>query len=49
MDDVFEVQDEIVRKVMVALVGKLETASLERAKRKPTEKPEFLRVLAARS
>ena len=37
MDDVFEVQDEIVRKVMVALVGKLETAGLERAKRKPTE------------
>ena len=37
MDDVFEVQDEIVRKVMIALVGKLETASLERAKRKPTE------------
>ena len=37
MDDVFEVQDEIVRKVVVALVGKLETASLERAKRKPTE------------
>ena len=37
MDDVFEVQDEIVRKVMVALVGKLETASLERAKRKPTD------------
>ncbi len=37
MDDVFEVQDEIVHKVMVALVGKLETASLERAKRKPTE------------
>ena len=37
MDDVFEVQDEIVRKVMIALVGKLETASLERAKRKPTD------------
>jgi len=37
MDDVFDVQDEIVRKVMVALVGKLETASLERAKRKPTD------------
>jgi adenylate cyclase len=37
MDDVFEVQDEIVRKVMVALVGKLETESLERAKRKPTD------------
>jgi len=37
MDDVFEVQDEIVRKVMVSLVGKLETASLERAKRKPTD------------
>ena len=36
LDDVFEVQDEIVRKVMVALVGKLETAGLERAKRKPT-------------
>ena len=37
MDDVFEVQDEIVRKVTVALVGKLEMAGLERAKRKPTE------------
>ena len=37
IDDVFEVQDEIVRKIMVALVGKLETASLERAKRKPTD------------
>ena len=34
MDDVFEVQDEIVRKVIVALVGKLEMAGLERAKRK---------------
>ena len=37
MDDVFEVQDEIVRKVIMALVGKLEMAGLERAKRKPTE------------
>ena len=37
MDDVFEVQDEIVRKVIVTLVGKLEMAGLERAKRKPTE------------
>ena len=37
MQDVFEVQDEIVRKVMVALVGNLEMAGLERAKRKPTE------------
>jgi len=37
MEDVFEVQDEIVRKVMVALVGKLEMAGLDRAKRKPTE------------
>ena len=37
MDDVFEVQDEIVRKVIVTLVGKLEMVSLERAKRKPTE------------
>jgi adenylate cyclase len=37
MDDVFEVQDEIVRKVIVALLGKLEMAGLERAKRKPTE------------
>lgn len=35
MDDVFEVQDEIVRKVIIALVGKLEMAGLERAKRKP--------------
>jgi len=37
MEDVFEVQDEIVKKVIVALVGNLEMASLERAKRKPTE------------
>ena len=37
MDDVFEVQDEIVRKVIVKLVGKLEMVGLERAKRKPTE------------
>ena len=37
MDDIFDVQDEIVRKIMVALVGKLELVSLERAKRKPTE------------
>ena len=37
LEDVFEVQDEIVRKVVVALVGELEIASLERAKRKPTE------------
>jgi len=37
LEDVFEVQDEIVRKVVVSLVGELEIASLERAKRKPTE------------
>ena len=37
LEDVFEVQDEIVRKVVVALVGELEISSLERAKRKPTE------------
>ena len=37
MEDVFDVQDEIVRKVSVALVGKVEMAGLERAKRKPTE------------
>ena len=37
MEDVFEIQDEIVRKVSVALVGQLEIASLARAKRKPTE------------
>ena len=37
MEDIFDVQDEIVRKIMVALVGKLELVSLERAKRKPTE------------
>ena len=37
LDDVFEVQDEIVRKVIIALVGRLEIVGLERAKRKPTE------------
>ena len=37
MDDIFDVQDEIVRKITIALMGEIELASLQRAKRKPTE------------
>ena len=37
MEDVFEVQDEIVRQSTISLVDEIEIASLESAKRKPTE------------
>ena len=37
LEDIFEVQDEIVRKITIALLGEIEISSLERAKRKPTE------------
>ena len=37
LDDIFEVQDEIVRSVTQAILGEIEVASLNRAKRKPTE------------
>jgi adenylate cyclase len=36
IDDIFEVQDEIVRSVTQAILGEIEIASLSRAKRKPT-------------
>ena len=35
--DIFEVQDEIVRSVIKEILGEIELASLNRAKRKPTE------------
>ena len=37
MEDVFDLQDEIVQTVAIALVGEIEINSLNRAKRKPTE------------
>lgn len=37
LDDIFEVQDEIVRSVVNQILGEIELSSLERAKRKPTE------------
>ena len=37
LDDIFEVQDEIVRSVIKEILGEIELASLNRAKRKPTE------------
>lgn len=37
LDDIFEVQDEVVRGVMFALNGEIEVKTLERAHRKPTE------------
>ncbi|MGY9013140.1 MAG: adenylate/guanylate cyclase domain-containing protein, partial [Rhodobacterales bacterium] len=36
LDDIFEVQDEIVRSVVNQILGEIEVSSLERAKRKPT-------------
>ena len=37
LEDIFDVQDEIVRKISIALLGEIEISSLERANRKPTE------------
>ena len=36
-EDIFDIQDEIVRKITISLMGEIELSSLERAKRKPTE------------
>ncbi len=37
LEDIFDVQDEIVRKISIALLGEIEINSLQRSKRKPTE------------
>ena len=37
MEDIFDVQDEIVKKISITLLGEIEISSLERAQRKPTE------------
>ena len=37
LEDIFDVQDEIVRKVSIALLGEIQISSLQRSKRKPTE------------
>ncbi len=37
LEDIFDVQDEIVRKISIALLGEIEINSLQRAKRKPTD------------
>ncbi|MBL41410.1 MAG: adenylate/guanylate cyclase domain-containing protein [Rhodospirillaceae bacterium] len=37
LEDIFDVQDEIVRTITIALLGNLEISSLQRSKRKPTE------------
>ena len=34
--DIFEIQDEIVRKIVLAILGEIEISSLHRADRKPT-------------
>ena len=36
-DDIFDIQDEIVRKITISLIGEIEFSSLKRAHRKPTE------------
>ena len=36
-EDIFDIQDEIVRKITIALIGGIEISSLKRAHRKPTE------------
>ena len=35
--DIFEIQDEIVTKIIRCIVGEIEITSLKRAHRKPTE------------
>ena len=35
--DIFDIQDEIVRTITIALIGEIEISSLKRAHRKPTE------------
>lgn len=51
LDDIFELQDQVTRKVIGAMVPKLEDAEIERAKRKVTESLNaydyYLRALAA--
>ena len=37
MDDIFEIQDEIVRRISESVLSEIEVSSLERSKRKPTE------------
>ena len=37
LEDIFDVQDEIVREISKTLLGEIELSSLERAQRKPTE------------
>ncbi len=37
LEDIFDVQDEIVRQISNTLLGEIELSSLERAQRKPTE------------
>ena len=37
LEDIFDLQDEIVRKISIALLGESEISSLQRSKRKPTE------------
>ena len=36
-EDIFDIQDEIVRKITISLIGEIEFSSLKRAHRKPTE------------
>jgi len=37
IEDIFDLQDEIVRKISITLLGEIEVSSLQRSKRKPTE------------
>ena len=37
IEDIFDLQDEIVRKISITLLGEIEISSLQRSKRKPTE------------
>ena len=37
LEDIFDLQDEIVRKISITLLGEIEISSLQRSTRKPTE------------
>jgi hypothetical protein len=49
IENVFELQDQVTGKVVGAIAPRLEQAEIERAKRKPTESLDALRLLSART
>src|SRR5262249_31159038 len=49
LDDIFELQDRVASSVVGSIEPKLRQSEIERATRRPTEKPRCLRSVSARS